>query len=1238
MNNAIKLAKQTFTWSVVAMTVLASMGVAAFAPLTATAATCPTLRAGDLFKVSGVSAVYLLDSSMNAMYFPHSEVYNSWFEDFSGVQVIDASCTDAYPVGQGVNFRAGARMVKRAISPTVYVVEPGNMISKLGSEAVASALYGANWGSLVRDVSDAFWNNYKMSGKELTEMKPHNGQLLKVAGSSDVYLVVGGSRVKVDGAVRGDVRTVSQATIDLVSMGSGSVTSASLYASPSQGAVGSSTPTGSTPVVSSGDVTVALAASTPASATVPVSSTHVAFVTVNVSAGTDAATVRGLTFTRVGLGSRNNFDKVWLEVDGMPVSNEQTISSDDTVTLTPNYKISAGGTVAMSLVANLKNASGQTSNLDGFRLASASAVDVAGGKVMGSFPVSGNLMTYSSFVIGETTISRKGSAATVKVGAEEILGEFQLVFSASSNDADGQLIYVRLKNSGTGEMSDLKNLALYQSGTKVSSKTEVFGNYVTFMVDSVLGKLRDGSSRSYEIKADVAGGDNAKTYIFELKDNRDVFVKDTSVNVGSSFVNSISGGAGTNQLSMYTLDAGQFTVNLDSTNPSNMNVAKGADAVVALVAKMDVGQATQVDGLKVYLTGSAINGNTAAAVDGLVEKATLWVGGKQISSVSSLSGSGTVSASVVDSGLHYNFNSSFIINDNDLVKIVLDIKDNPSPATTGTLKLAFSAGTSFDSPEYVSNGDSVVSGQKSGTATGNAVDVIGASLTITRNDGFASAGETLIAGNTEYKLVSFLVSAGTSDSVKIRTLNFDFSEIASSTPSLHTYFTNLKMKIGGTQVGNTQSMSDAGAFGTVTFNNIDKVVAKNGQVTVEFYATVNSGLPTGTRTTVTLDADESVLEDSQGTSVTYTTDVDSTILTFNANATLTVAVDGDTATSAVLVAGGASVVDVATFKLSARDGAVSVTELRLANVTSTVSAETSAADARVTELTLWTGGVQIGSAKQFSNGLAHFVLSSGDLVVPRDGNARVMVKAKFGAVTQASQTGAAVRISLWGIKAETQSSGSQLTSVGNLAVGSTPATSTAALGAAVGNMMSVHATRPTLTSGSIGTERLANGAKDIYKFTVAADATGDVTWKRLILDVTGQCTGAIGNTSNPTFCIGASSSMKLKLNNVEKTAYFNTTTNKLHIVLGGVETVTAGTSKTYVLNTSLSGFTIENDSLSIKVIDTHTASSVGAFASVATGVFVWSDNAGEDESLTEAHWMNGFKVNGLDTAAYTLTQ
>ncbi|MBU1896109.1 hypothetical protein KJ641_04570, partial [Patescibacteria group bacterium] len=230
MTDVIKIGKRAFTWSVVFTTIMWSVGAAALIPLVANAETCPTLAAGELFKVSGVSAVYLLNADMERMYFPSSELYHTWYEDFSGVTEIANTCVDAYPAPSsapyGVNYRPGSRLVKVQISNSVYALGPNNTKLLIDSPEVATALYGANWATLVRDTSDAYWPNIVTTGATISTNVPHDGMLIKAEDSNDVFHVVDGMKYLVVGDVlnTSEVRTVATAVFDAVETGTGTVT------------------------------------------------------------------------------------------------------------------------------------------------------------------------------------------------------------------------------------------------------------------------------------------------------------------------------------------------------------------------------------------------------------------------------------------------------------------------------------------------------------------------------------------------------------------------------------------------------------------------------------------------------------------------------------------------------------------------------------------------------------------------------------------------------------------------------------------------------------------------------------------------------------------------------------------------------------------------------------------------------------------------------------------------------
>ena len=230
-----------FNLSIFSAMIFWSMGIGVFTPNAAEAADCPVLAAGDLFKVPGNSAVYLLNANLERLYFPHASIYKTWYDDYSKVKEIPTVCVDSYPAPSkapfGVNYRPGSKLVKVQISPSVYAVEPGNKISKIGSETAAKSLYGNNWASEVVDVADVFWPNYVSRGSDLTGATPHDGMLIKTSDSNIIYQVKNGQRYEVKGNVRGDVKILTKEILEAVNDAGNSVIAENIYKDPTQEAI-----------------------------------------------------------------------------------------------------------------------------------------------------------------------------------------------------------------------------------------------------------------------------------------------------------------------------------------------------------------------------------------------------------------------------------------------------------------------------------------------------------------------------------------------------------------------------------------------------------------------------------------------------------------------------------------------------------------------------------------------------------------------------------------------------------------------------------------------------------------------------------------------------------------------------------------------------------------------------------------------------------------------------------------
>lgn len=131
-----------------------------FAPLTGRAQT--SLSGGDLIKTNGNPSVYYFGDDGKRYVFPNDKTYRTWYADFGTVKTVSLDQLSAIPIGGNVTYRPGGRMVKVTTDPRVYAVSKNGILRPIGSEAVAAALYGANWNTQIDDVPDAFFVNYRI--------------------------------------------------------------------------------------------------------------------------------------------------------------------------------------------------------------------------------------------------------------------------------------------------------------------------------------------------------------------------------------------------------------------------------------------------------------------------------------------------------------------------------------------------------------------------------------------------------------------------------------------------------------------------------------------------------------------------------------------------------------------------------------------------------------------------------------------------------------------------------------------------------------------------------------------------------------------------------------------------------------------------------------------------------------------------------------------------------------------
>lgn len=142
---------------------------------------CPAGSASD----HPCRAVYFYGSDGKRHAFPNEKTYFTWYTDFSGVRTVSASFMASLPLGGNVTYRPGVRMVKFTTDPKTYAVSLGGILRWVGSEALATQLYGTAWNTKIDDISDAFFSDYRFGAEVSSASDFNQTELLNVARTID---------------------------------------------------------------------------------------------------------------------------------------------------------------------------------------------------------------------------------------------------------------------------------------------------------------------------------------------------------------------------------------------------------------------------------------------------------------------------------------------------------------------------------------------------------------------------------------------------------------------------------------------------------------------------------------------------------------------------------------------------------------------------------------------------------------------------------------------------------------------------------------------------------------------------------------------------------------------------------------------------------------------------------------------------------------------------------------------
>ena len=346
-------------------------------------------------------------------------------------------------------------------------------------------------------------------------------------------------------------------------------------------------------------LTVALASDTPGSTTVPTGAAMVEFTKVNFIAASDGdVTVKNLVVKRIGVGSSASLGGVYIYDGDTRLTNARTISSTtDKATFNGiNVVISAGETKALSIRSSVATGTGN----HGFSVDSVSDITTDGAAVSGSFPISGNTMTFSTVAAGALTYTLQSVAnTTLKVG-EKQQEVAEIKIEETSGNEDINLTSITFTNDGSADAGDLKNFNLYRGTDLVATLESSSSDRATMVFDTPFA-ITKSTNKIFSLKADIMGGVGAASIVYDIDDLTDVVAAGATYGYGVG----VTAGGSTSSI---TVEAGELTIEVDG--PAAYEVVNDADDVVLANLTITTGgdEDVEIKNLYAYVDATEVAG------------------------------------------------------------------------------------------------------------------------------------------------------------------------------------------------------------------------------------------------------------------------------------------------------------------------------------------------------------------------------------------------------------------------------------------------------------------------------------------------------------------------------------------------------------------------------------------------------------------------------------------------------
>jgi hypothetical protein len=1142
-------------------------------------------NAGSLLAKAGVSgaAVYYIGSDGMKYVFPDVKTYNTWYENFDNVVKVSVAELDMYPDGGAVTYRAGMDLVTNENSAKVYAVEPGGVLRWIPTAETASALYGANWGSKVKNVIPGFFSSSYTVGSDLGSTLP-TGTIAMEQGGTTYYYISGTTKrpfASMDAFEANNFNLDYVVTANLSGYTAGtSITGGELALSgfmPAEGGV----------VTPAGTLSVSLASNTPASTSIISDSgdhgqSMVNFVNVRFAASADGAvTVNTVKFKRSGVSSDTDLSEVYLYDGDTRIAEGGSISSG-VVTFNDAsglFTVSAGSTKTISLRGDLEDSLGGGKTI-AFGIDSASDVTTAAGSVSGSFPATGNMMTTASVDdLGYVKLSSFTTPTGSNTSVAPDQTDFEVwPFTLQAVDQKVEIEKLVITEVGSIQVGDLTNFRLLANGTEVAS-AEMANDYtVTFDLDTPL-EILSGNTKTMSLRADIVKG-STKTFYFSFQNLSDIVARDMSYGVYVPAYDTVGTWTIIKPTGNYSIDSGAVTVNRSTDSPTTNVAVDGTNVTLAKFDFKASGEDMKIKNLDVLANTNSYGG---------LDNGKVLVDGVQVGSTKDLT---------EDADVNFTFGSSFIIpaGTTKVVSIVADVKTATSTSYADTTTVTVSVGAGASNAQGMSSLQT--SNVPSSDRAGNALTMTASALSVSKYSAYGD--QTFVAGTNAAKLGSFVLTTGAASGVSVNSVTVALSADEAAT------VTNMYLMVDGQEYGTTKATPSTSNVYSETIS-----IPANGAKVFEVYADILANANPGAWT-ANIDAD--------GTATVGNGSVSATALNIQTitvgTGTLSVS-DGSHPDGNIILATTANN-EFAEFTFSAANEDYTISEMRF-----TIENNFATSTAGISlEYTNGEGDTEVADGIFIDASGTYYATFTGlDMYVPKDDEATVKVYIDTSSIANGATSGANGKVTLKynsGFKA-TGTSGTVKTSVGSADLS--------------GNTFYLRKSKPTFAKVNITSTTPTSDAA-LFKFSVVADSLGTIDIKQLGFTVT---TSGVTVTALKLYNSDTGTAITDTGVDADGSGY-------VKLLVGAVDNDVLSintTVKYYEVRGTLAGWGQSGDE--ITVVFKQDASAVSGTGNdsandLRAGQYnIWSDRSASAHTTATEDWTNGYLLKEM-TGSHTFSK